>query len=252
MIEGKHRLAWITIPNTIYNVNSTNNTIYWNEGAATITSTLPVGNYSLTSLPIAIKTVLDADTALARTYTVVVGSTTNKLTFTPSAGTMGFNFGTNTTDSAAKVLGFNDVNVTAAASIIAPNVVFLGFPLSLGINIQESGDAGYVTAGGSYVTIPESSYVPGAGTTVSNQAWAQRTQTGTFIVPLLASFGVYNFIDTDSFQQFMTIQHGSRKLFVSVINPTTGNAVDLNGGEWEMYLERIDENVTPEKKKRRI
>ena len=70
----------ISIPNMVYPINSNNNKIYWKEdGGAVITSTLTENNYSGMEMATELQTQLNADTGIARVYTVTYDSQSKKL-----------------------------------------------------------------------------------------------------------------------------------------------------------------------------
>lgn len=132
-IDGIHDVYQIeilnlSIPNTLYNVNSLNNKIYWiDTNGASIISTITAGNYTSAEILTSLKTVLDADTTGVETYTVAIGDNTEKITITPSAGTCGLEFGANTSNSMASLLGFEDVDVAVGSSLTADNVYDLSY-----------------------------------------------------------------------------------------------------------------------------
>lgn len=77
----------VSFPNAVYVINSTNNKIYWKEdGGATITSTLTTNNYTGDEIAVELQAQLNADTALARVYTVTYDSQSKKLTVSCNAG----------------------------------------------------------------------------------------------------------------------------------------------------------------------
>ena len=74
-------LAWSIIPNTTYNVTSSNNTLYWFDAAAA-TATIAPGSYTATSLATAVAAAMTA--AGSQAYTVTYSGTTYH--YTISAG----------------------------------------------------------------------------------------------------------------------------------------------------------------------
>lgn len=119
---SKLRLVSASIPITYYSVNSTNNVIYFNENiGANATANITAGSYTTTSLATVIGTVMTAASPNGRTYTVTYSNTLNAFTITVSAGTFRFSFGTNVTNSAFRVLGFNNTDGVLALTQTSPN-----------------------------------------------------------------------------------------------------------------------------------
>ena len=60
--SNRLRLAYASIPISWYNINSTNNKIYFQENsiATNIIATIPVGNYNITTFTTAISTAMNA------------------------------------------------------------------------------------------------------------------------------------------------------------------------------------------------
>lgn len=122
----KVALENIQIFNTAYTINNNNNKLYWTDSASvTHISTLTNGNYSATSLCEHVETILNADNTGANTYTVTFSIITGKITITNSASNFSLTFYTNTLNSCAYVLGFNDENKTSALTYTGDNVVNL-------------------------------------------------------------------------------------------------------------------------------
>lgn len=121
------------IPNSYYNINSSNNLIHFREDPGIIlTATIPPGNYSLTSLKAAIETAMDAAGDAAISYTVTFDTISFKTTITSDAvgpkifdlvffgGTEPFGeIGERTiyrSRSMAKVLGYDREDLTGSLS----------------------------------------------------------------------------------------------------------------------------------------
>jgi hypothetical protein len=69
---GQVSLLSTRIPNTLYNIMATNNTIYWTQGGA-LSAIIPVGAYSVTDLCLALMIAIDSDKRV-ETYQVYVCS----------------------------------------------------------------------------------------------------------------------------------------------------------------------------------
>jgi len=217
VLEGKHAVRWITIPNSLYNINSTNNQFYYDIGAGNVLVTLSAGNYTGQTLAVALQSLIPAST-------VVFEPLYSKLRVTRAAGV------TLTPVTAQKVMGLQlnlaPTVIAPAAATYLPNTVDLSVPLSLGIMVRESGGPGYVTGG-------------------------SPNRQGTLIVPMLASFSLFNFLSDESdHKQFLSFPTGVKQLSIEVVDPSTGVTVDLNGVDWEMMIERVEHYETPNKRPR--
>jgi hypothetical protein len=105
IISGLYQLKSVMLPITNYNINSTNNSIYFNESNSSLkTCIIPEGFYSsFSDVATALQTSMNSSGT--GTYTCTVSSLTNKLTI---SSTVDFKllFGSNTVNSASTVLGF--------------------------------------------------------------------------------------------------------------------------------------------------
>jgi hypothetical protein len=220
-LVGTYVLRFATIPNSLYTVNASNNTFVLINtvgvpGGASVA--LPYGNYTLATLATQLQTSLNA---VAAGHTVTGDAKTAKLTITSAVGISNI-----TSVNTNKTLGLpvsGSVSFPVGVATTLPDPIFIGFPLSLGLIINESSDAGYVCGG------------------------AATNSQGTFVIPWLAAFGGYNFASSDVYMQSVQFHTATRRLQVTVVDPSTRNTVDLNNGEWEMQLERINPDITPTK-----
>jgi hypothetical protein len=224
-LDGKYLVRYITIPNTLYAVNATNQAISWlNSVGGQFAATIPTGNYTGATLAAAVQLAMDTADA-GRVYTVVYSDTTHKLTVTTSDASNNL-FATGAVNTAWRVLGVPEYSTLAIASAAAfPFPIFLSCPLSLGIRIKQAPDAGYVVG----------------------------QQQGTLIVPLLSEANAFNYYSNDDFQQYLKFEKGTKTMDIRVVNPVTGADVELNRGPWEMLLERVEPNLSiPKLKRQRI
>ena len=75
------RLADVEIDNTVYQVNSTNNTFRITEqGGSTFSIVFDEGNYTITELITELETQLNANTTNSNTYSINYDEKTNKIT----------------------------------------------------------------------------------------------------------------------------------------------------------------------------
>jgi hypothetical protein len=138
MSVGQVSLLSASIPNTMYNITSLNNTIYWTwEGA--LSATLLAGAYSVTDLCLALATAMDAADSI-ETYTVSYAPSTMKISIICTAAFL--LTCTSTTTSIWYELGFDtDVDTGLATSHTADNMLHLDFPPYILISINEISSA---------------------------------------------------------------------------------------------------------------
>ena len=134
-LEGRYKIVSAIIPNTFYNVVAgQNDKIYFNDGTNK-SAVIPAGNYSVNTLPGAIKTAMDAVSSIV--FTVTINSITNKMTITGDSA-FSLNFGTFTSSSIAPLIGFAYTNTNSAVSHVGGNVVDLAYPRSVIVDINQT------------------------------------------------------------------------------------------------------------------
>lgn len=208
---GQYDLVFLSIQNTVYTVrNGINNKIYFNENSTNKTATVAAGYYTDSTLPAAIKSALDSASGGFATFTVTISGATKKTTIT-STQNFSLTFGTNTSASIARILGFNKIDTSAATSHTASNIINLSEPLSATIRINQA------TAGGFYGT---------------NGSWGQ------IIIPLDFAFGYFKTLTNDSFRQTLVFNDKASKLEFEV-KDLEGNPLDLNGSDFEMLIRKV-------------
>ena len=113
-------LSHCIITNSIYNVDSSNNTFNFQENAGpAVSASIAICNYSLTEILPVIKTAMEAVSPNTRTYTLTTSNITNKITISVSAGT----FSVLETGGLNLMMGFSRSTPTAQnASNVAPRV----------------------------------------------------------------------------------------------------------------------------------
>lgn len=107
MQNRRVRLKSCVVPLSCYNVNSYNNKVYFTELAGVTTATLTVGMYTASELATLLGNIMTAASPNGRTYTVTYSSSALAFVVTGSAGTFRFLFGSNTSASAWRILGFS-------------------------------------------------------------------------------------------------------------------------------------------------
>lgn len=203
----KIELLNFTIPNIQYNIDNTNNLIYFDDGSPLI-ATLTPGCFNHVSLPIAIQGALED--VSANTFSVMYDENTYKITIAILAGTFSLTFGTNTTNSAAAILGFQSENTTAASSHTSYNSINLSLPPYFYIQIPQLG-----------VHVRSS----------LNGDWA------TFVINTSGNSGnIEAFSMFNRYQLLESFQHSSLGTINVSIKNRGGTLLDVRGTEWIMIL----------------
>jgi phage anti-repressor protein len=135
------------VPKSQYVINSSNNTIYFDEGSGVLTATIAVGNYTSSELATEIKTAMDL--VGAKTYTVTVDSKTDKYTIAANVGTYDllFNGGTEKYETKTRtiyrensigpVIGFTREDQTGLGTYTSQNRYNLNGEQYVILNIKE-------------------------------------------------------------------------------------------------------------------
>jgi hypothetical protein len=110
-------VSQVILTNSFYNVDSTNNTIIFQEfnGSANSTRTATIttyGNYSIPNLITALGSAMSSASAYSRTYTVTVSAITELLTITASGGS----FNVQPSGGLNLILGFSRSSVSATGA----------------------------------------------------------------------------------------------------------------------------------------
>jgi hypothetical protein len=240
-LEGKYILRWLLVPNTLYTVNTQKNKLYTDLG----TYTLPSRNYTSTQLAAALSALLAADDAnlsvtfdtdqLKFAWTTADTAAGSYLEITDGANSINHLIGLPAGEQVllAEVLQpytttFSNPSAGTGSTQYSPYVGNMSSPKSLTVDIDQA-DATGVVSGRRYASIgPSSSY---RQVTSSHRA--------SFIVPLLAGSGFFSFTSSDVTRQYITFSTRTWCLDVLVGNPDTNGPALMNGGEWELYLEKI-------------
>lgn len=205
-LHGKYKILSVIFPNTIYNVNASNNKVLYNGTLLT----LPVGFYDSTNLPSAIKKMLDDDPG-PDTFTVIISSTTGKLTITSDTSTV---FSLEFTNGLDKILGFDAMNnLSGAFTYTGQYIINYDINTSVGIHINESS-----------VRNVEN---------VTDDCF-----NASIFVPLsTVNFGQYVTInDENAFEQFIIFEQPTKVLNISVVSLSDQSLVDINGCEFEILI----------------
>lgn len=111
---GKYMLHSLIVPFYDYHVVANqNDKVYYvdTDSTATHTVTIPEGYYTGSTLASVLKVIMDLESTTP-TFAVTYDTTTKKITVIPSVGSLGFKFGSNTTQSASTILGYANTDVT--------------------------------------------------------------------------------------------------------------------------------------------
>lgn len=238
-IYGTYRLVWATIPNTIYNVNVTNNKLYLRnaDGSDTVLTLTPK-NYTGTTLAAALTSMLTG-------VTVEYDQALLKLKFKLSNNAVHFQFYSSKPNSIHTVLGFGSSTVSTEIYQItfkgtgavdegtyAPNAIALGNLNSIGVRIKEASGLNWSLTAGETQRIVD---INGITTKIVT---GNKSHNATFIIPLLSIFGEYQSSAQDLHKQHLRFGERTRSLNIQLVNPDTMEPIDLNGADWEMLLSK--------------
>lgn len=131
-ISGNWSLQSAIIPNSSYNVNITNNVIYWYDTESR-NAQIVTGFYTSSTISSAVQTCLNS--VGPGDYTVTYSAISGKLTITKGASTFYQEF-TFTDNTSAKLLGFTNLDGSAATSQVSAHPINLAPVLSFNITIN--------------------------------------------------------------------------------------------------------------------
>lgn len=206
ILHGEYLVKHVLIPNTIYNINNSNNYFQLIDNSVAKDIQIPVGNYSINALPTVLKTLLDTASASYNTYTVLFNSITSKLTIS-ATNPFYINPGNATT-----ILGI-PFTTSLSTSVTSTNIVSLGYPTSLGITIDQANN--------------------------DNICNIKTTSTSTIYVPMNVLYGYYKTIDIQELEQKLLFNQPVRQINIRVVDTSTNTIVSLNGAEYEILLTEI-------------
>ena len=200
----------IQIPNTIFNVvEGENDKVYFDLGGAT-SVTLTPGIYSTATLTSHLQTVLQASQA---SFTATFSSVTKRITIANDSA-FSLDFGTNTTASAARLLGFTTADTASATSHTAPNMPQLNISTSLICDVKES-DERLTTSSLSGLNF------------------------GSFWIVLTADYGTFTSQSFQDLPQYLRFSASTRTLSIKLYN-VAGDLVSLNNSDWTLLLQRVE------------
>lgn len=218
VLEGLYEVKHILIPNTTYNIHDNNSEI-------TLHETAPVGSYligiypgSYTGAQLAAVLQTAFNGVGVQPFTVSLNQITGKLVIlctTFQSFSISF-----PNIHCSRTYGFGEALQTqTAAGIASTHVINLSHPDSLGVQIKQLHCS--TTAYENIVT----------------------RSSGALYVPFNATFGY--FVALPSQQLYQTVHfHRSTGLNISIVDTSTNQILDLNGGEWELLLSKVENDST--------
>lgn len=126
------------IPNTLYNIDSSNNALGFKVGATSFTATLIPGNYTPATLVTEIANQMNTvASGSGVTFAAAVNDTTFKITISGTGGTFQLLFSSAT--SPWRELGFSNADTGVGSSFTGSNAAQLDMPQHLFLGIRELG-----------------------------------------------------------------------------------------------------------------
>ena len=206
-ISGTWKFLCFNMTNNIFNVTDYNNKIYLTEGASNLECTLTNGFYDINDLKSELTTQLN--NVATGTFTVTVDSNSRKYTFT-STSNFGFTFGTNTTNSARKLIGMNETDDSQSLSHVSDNAIDLNKFKNIFINILQDNN---------------------------NDIFSNEYFSSSLIICGTGSFGdLYSYVSDDNFHQYVRFRHTKKLEFK--FHDINNNNVDLNS-DYTILLEKL-------------
>ena len=210
-IQGIYRFKSFVSTNNMYNVNDTNNKIYFNEtvglGTNDYIATLTNGYYDANDLNTNISTAISNQAS--GIITVSYDDNTSKYTIT-NTNEFHFTFGSNTSNSAHKLLGFNASDGTDSLSQTSDVPIDLNPCKNIFVTITED----------------DNRYVEGID-----------FFNCSLVVNGVSGFGeIMRYIDVDNFIQLLKFKN-TKQLSVS-FHDANNNIIDLNS-EYQIILQKI-------------
>jgi hypothetical protein len=207
-LDGKYKLKSAYIPNSAYNITSSNNTFYFTSGGTADTATIAVGYYNSGTLTSALQTAMDAvSSGFTVTYNTIQGTVTiaNATAFVLNNSI--------TTNSLAPVLGFTATDTSSSTSVTSTGILNLSPITSFNINISDQNGIILVNTNSSNAT--------------------------TFVIPIVqdTSFVCY-YEPTDGFDQVVTFAQTMLHLNIAVTDDQS-NVLPLLA-DWYIIIEKIN------------
>ena len=207
MISGVYKLVSFTYTNNIYNVTDNNNKIYWNENGINKETMLDNGYYDSSDFTSHVLSKLGTDGS--GTINVSLDSNTRKFTITNSLNFY-FTFGSNTKNSARRLLGFNAEDGSNNTSQTSNNVIDIN------------------TCKNVFITIEQDDHRLIEGIEFFNSS---------LVISGSSDFGeTFRYIDIDNFGQYIKVKKTKRLKLL--FHDTSNNSINLNS-EYQIILKKM-------------
>ena len=207
-IIGRFKLVGFCFTNNIYNVTDNNNKIYLRELANDVVVTLTNGFYDPSDFVTELSDVLN--NGCVGTINVVRDTKTNKLTIT-NTFSFYFTFGSNTNNSARKLLGFDETDGSGLTSQTSENAIDLNPYKDIFLDISQV-----------------------ATRNVNGKNYFKTT----FIVNGNGTFGeIFRYIPNDNFEQYVCFKEATKKIEIK-IHDLNNNSIDLNS-DYSLILKQF-------------
>lgn len=200
-------LLSVSIPATIYNIDSENNKFYYIDNGVDKVVTIPSASYSSTTIILTLQSLMAAFGT--NTYTVTYNTSTYKIQITSNAN-FSLRFGSFRTNSISSVLGFADVDTVLSLTVMATNALDLAEPDYYIIDVKE----------------------------FFQMARTTKNDTGTFIIPCVnLTDGTSEIFNKNTGYNYCEIYQDCNITTLNVTIKTHNNKiVNLNGSNWFMIL----------------
>lgn len=193
------------VPSTQYNVKSTNNTVYFNDGSDHNFALTP-GNYDVYDFIAELQTQFNT---VSTDYLVTYSNVSMKITIANPTLNFSLLFGTNTTNSMSGLLGFDNVDSASVLAHTGNNCINLSLPLYLCCFIDE----------------------------FDNSVNATDDTTSTFVFPNYVNGGdIALFNENTAYKMCSRIFENNIQSLHIRFTYVGGEELNLNGGDWVMVL----------------
>lgn len=204
--KGWYKLEQFYLPNAKYNVDASNDIIYFTESGVQKTTTLKHGYYDSSNIASEMTTALNS---VSSGYNVILDNTSMKLTIT-NTQPFGFLWGSNTINSANKILGFSQNDVDESTSITSTYPINVTGYLWYSLRINNN----------------TSTYTPSGG-------------QASYVIPNNKNNGEFIYFSDSDLQQHCYFATPSKSLNVMLLDDTD-TVVNLQGADFFFVLEKTD------------
>lgn len=249
-VQGTYEVKWIKIPNTVYNINTTNNVLSFStQAGGPFEAALEPKNYTAAELATALTQLLTTGNPLWNDPDLVVSydQQKSKLVFSSTAASSGYNYFTILTGgerSINRTLGFPYLEKKFSAGVLqpqaisffksapglvsndAPYIVQLSSPLSIGMTVREATSNNFKTA------------QQVVGVRDGQPVYLTKSTAAALVIPFVVEKGAYMFLSSDVLKQYLTFARTTKTLSFEVVDLNTGSRVDLNNADWQLYMQR--------------